>query len=145
MVVGNTTGFNHKGVDLIAFMRPTLSVALYVQMAGRGTRPIYAPGADLSTQAGRLAGIADGPKRNCLVLDFAGLVRKHGPVDMVQPRRPGKGDGEAPVKLCPNCEELVHASARVCQCCGHEFEFDETPKIAQTADVAPVLSMAEPE
>ncbi|MGV1785758.1 MULTISPECIES: helicase-related protein [Agrobacterium] len=36
-----TTGFNHKGVDLIAALRPTLSVSLYVQMMGRGTRVMY--------------------------------------------------------------------------------------------------------
>lgn len=63
-----TTGFNHKGVDLIAFMRPTLSLSLYVQMAGRGTRPLYKAGASLDTVEERLSAIAAGPKRNCLVL-----------------------------------------------------------------------------
>jgi len=33
-----TTGFNHPGIDLIAMLRPTLSVPLWVQMLGRGTR-----------------------------------------------------------------------------------------------------------
>lgn len=131
-----TTGFNHKGVDLIAFMRPTLSAALYLQMAGRGTRPLYAPGADLSTVEGRLAGIAEGPKPNCLVLDFAGLVEKHGPVDMVEPKKPGKGDGDAPIKQCPECDELLHASARVCTCCGYEFPPSEEPKHAAHASDA---------
>lgn len=139
-----TTGFNHKGVDLLAFLRPTLSASLYLQMAGRGTRPLYAPGADLSTKEGRLAGIAAGPKPDCLVLDFAGLVRKHGPVDMVEPKRPGKGEGEAPIKQCPECEELVHASVRVCTCCGYEFPPSEEARHAATADIAPILSNAEP-
>lgn len=139
-----TTGFNHKGVDLIAALRPTLSASLYLQMMGRGTRPIYAPGADLSTQGGRLAGIAGGPKPNCLVLDFAGLVRRHGPVDMVEPRRPGKGEGEAPVKQCPECEELVHASVRSCTCCGYEFPPNEEARHDATADINPILSNSEP-
>ena len=143
-VVGNTTGFNHKGVDLLAFLRPTLSASLYLQMAGRGTRPLYAPGADLSTKEGRLAGIAAGPKPDCLVLDFAGLVRKHGPVDMVEPKRPGKGEGEAPIKQCPECEELVHASVRVCTCCGYEFPPSEEARHAATADITPIMSTAEP-
>jgi DNA repair protein RadD len=39
-----TTGFNHPGVDLIAAARPTESTGLYVQIAGRGTRPVYAHG-----------------------------------------------------------------------------------------------------
>ena len=59
-----TTGFNAPAVDLIAMLRPTKSAGLYVQMAGRGTR--LAPGKD-----------------NCLVLDFAGNVARHGPVDAV--------------------------------------------------------------
>lgn len=138
-----TTGFNHKGVDLIAGMRNTLSLSLYVQMMGRGTRPLYAPGYPLDTVEQRLAAIAAGPKPNCLVLDFAGLVRKHGPVDMVEPKRPGKGEGEAPVKQCPECQELVHASLRVCSCCGFEFPESEKPRHEASADIIPILSTAE--
>lgn len=139
-----TTGFNHKGVDLIAAMRGTLSASLYVQMMGRGTRPLYAPGTDMETIEGRLAGIASGPKPNCLVLDFAGLVDEHGPVDKVQPRTPGKGDGEAPIKLCPECEEKCHASARKCPCCGFEFPESETPKHRASSSDAPILSTDNP-
>lgn len=150
-----TTGFNHKGVDLIAALRPTLSVSLYVQMMGRGTRVIYAPGMPLDTPEERIAAIKAGPKPSCLVLDFAGLVNKHGPVDMVQPKVPGKGDGEAPVKVCPfdiedkqgrfGCGEKVHASARVCSCCDYEFDIDDSPKITATAADTPIMSTAEPE
>ncbi|MGF0520604.1 DEAD/DEAH box helicase [Agrobacterium pusense] len=150
-----TTGFNHKGVDLIAALRPTLSVSLYVQMMGRGTRVIYAPGMPLDTPQERIAAIKAGPKPSCLVLDFAGLVDKHGPVDMVQPKTPNKGDGEAPVKVCPfevedkngrsGCGEKVHASARTCSCCGYEFDIDDSPKITATAADTPIMSTAEPE
>jgi len=145
-----TTGFNHKGVDLLAFLRPTLSASLYIQMAGRGTRPIYAPGSDLSTQEGRLAGIAAGPKPSCLVMDFAGLVRKHGPVDRVEPKAPTKGSGDAPVKMCPNlvggvrCDELVHISVMVCPCCDYEFPPNEESKITATAAAEPILSTEKP-
>lgn len=150
-----TTGFNHKGVDLIAFMRPTLSVSLYVQMAGRGTRVIYAPGMPLDTADQRRAAIAAGPKPSCLVLDFAGLVDKHGPVDRVQPRTPGKGEGDAPIKICPcetedkhgrfGCGEKVHASARICTCCGYEFDIDDSPKISANAADVPIMTTIEPE
>lgn len=34
-----TTGFNHPAIDLIGMFRPTLSIPLWVQMLGRGTRP----------------------------------------------------------------------------------------------------------
>ncbi|QFT69661.1 type I restriction enzyme EcoKI subunit R [Labrenzia sp. THAF35] len=144
-----TTGFNHKGVDLIAFLRPTLSLSLYVQMAGRGTRVLYAPGMPLETAEQRKAAIAAGPKPNCLVLDFAGLVDKHGPIDMVNPKEPGKGTGEAPIKICPQeeggCGEKVHASARVCRECGFEFPINEEPKIKDHASDAPILSSTAPE
>ena len=33
-----TTGFDAPGTDLVALLRPTASVGLYVQMVGRGTR-----------------------------------------------------------------------------------------------------------
>jgi DNA repair protein RadD len=120
-----TTGFNHPGVDLLALCRPTLSASLYVQMIGRGLR--NAPG-----------------KENCLILDFAGCVRKHGPIDAIRVKEPGKGEGEAPVKQCPECESLVHASAKVCPDCGHEFPPSEEPKHAASADIMPVLSNAPP-
>lgn len=116
-----TTGFNAPAVDLIALLRPTKSAGLYVQMVGRGTR--LAPG-----------------KENCLVLDFAGNVRRHGPVDLVRPRRPGEADGgEAPTKVCPTCESIIALSATECPDCGHVFPAREV-KIAPTAATLPVLS-----
>lgn len=98
-----TTGFNYPDIDLIAMCRPTMSPGLYLQMAGRGMR---------------IKSHID----DCLVLDFAGLVRAHGPVTAVQPpRKAGVGTGEAPVKVCEECHELVHLAARICPACGHEF------------------------
>ncbi|MBZ9888098.1 DEAD/DEAH box helicase [Mesorhizobium sp. BR1-1-3] len=144
-----TTGFNHKGVDLIAAMRPTKSASLFVQMMGRGTRPLYAPGMPVDTVEHRLAAIAAGPKPNCLVLDFAKLVNEHGPVDTVQAKEPGSGDGDAPFKVCPQeqtdphgkhgCGEKIAASARHCPGC--DFEFPEPKlKLAAQAEGKPILS-----
>ena len=116
-----TTGFNAPGVDLIALLRPTKSAGLYVQMVGRGTR--LAPG-----------------KENCLVLDFAGNVRRHGPIDLVRPKRPGDGgDGDAPPKVCPECDSILALSATECSDCGYVFPAREV-KIAPTAATLPVLS-----
>lgn len=137
-------------MDLLAFLRPTLSASLYLQMAGRATRPLYAPGMPLDTVEDRLAAIAASPKPSALVLDFAGLVRRHGPVDRVDPKPPGKGSGEAPVKMCPNpvgtgtCDELVHISVMVCPCCGYQFPPSEETKLTATADATPVLSTEKP-
>jgi DNA repair protein RadD len=98
-----TTGFDHPDLDLIAMLRPTLSTGLYVQMAGRGMRP-------------------KSHTDHCLVLDFAGVVQTHGPITAVKPKKAnGKGDGEAPVKVCESCKELNHISAKECIACGEPF------------------------
>ena len=106
-----TTGFDAPGIDLIAMLRPTMSPGLYVQMAGRGLR------------------IAEG-KTDCLVLDFAGVVEQHGPITAVIPP-PKKGDkvGEAPVKVCDNCQEICHLSVRECPACGTPFPEPERPML----------------
>lgn len=118
-----TTGFDYPEIDLIAMLRPTSSPGLWVQMLGRGTRPVYADGFDLATVEGRLAGIAAGPKPNCLVLDFAGNTRRLGPInDPVIPKPKSKGGGGvAPVKICEACGVYNHASVRYCIGCGAEF------------------------
>jgi DNA repair protein RadD len=117
-----TTGFNAPGVDLIAMLRATLSTSLYVQMLGRGTR------------------LADG-KSDCLVLDFVGNVRRHGPVDAVSVTKgpSGSGDGKVTVdslqaKACPDCEALVSTRVYTCPYCGHEWERPQEPKHAAKAD-----------
>lgn len=100
-----TTGFDFPAIDLILMLRPTASPVLWVQMLGRGTRP--------SPETG---------KENCLVLDFAGNTRRLGPInDPVIPRRKGKKQGDAPVKLCGSCATWNHASVRHCDHCGTEF------------------------
>ena len=108
-----TTGFNHKATDLVAMVRATASAGLYVQMVGRGTRT------------------AEG-KDDCLLLDFGGNVERHGFIDAVRvkDKAQSKGDGDAPVKECPECQSLVHASLRYCHC-GHKFpdpEFSHSTK-----------------
>lgn len=121
-----TTGFDFPGIDLIGMLRPTSSPGLWVQMLGRGTRPVYHPDADaetLETVEGRLLAIQYGPKQNCLVLDFAGNTRRLGPInDPVIPKPKGKGGGGvAPVKVCEACGVYNHASVRFCFNCGAEF------------------------
>jgi DNA repair protein RadD len=121
-----TTGFNAPAVDLIAMLRPTKSTGLYVQMAGRGTR--LAPGKD-----------------NCLVLDFAGNVARHGPIDLVKPKdKTSEGDGEAPTKVCPECQTINALAARVCADCGFVFPAPEV-QLEATATTRPILSTGRPE
>lgn len=139
-----TTGFDFPAMDCIIMLRPTKSPGLWVQMLGRGTRPFYAEGFDLSTTEGRLAAIAASTKQNCLVLDFAYNTAEMGPInDPKLPKKKGKGGGDAPIKTCgrtgdPPVTNLVliddevqegcgawnHPSARHCIQCGAEFTFE---------------------
>lgn len=121
-----TTGFDAPGTDLIALLRPTKSVGLYVQMVGRGTR------------------LAEG-KDDCLVLDFAGNTARHGPIDTVDGRKKEPaGDGEAPIKTCPECQTINHASARRCIECDHEFPPPVVKVAPQAASNALLSTQVQP-
>lgn len=117
-----TTGFDDPEIDCIVMLRKTMSTGLWVQMLGRGTRPVYVYGFDTNTQEGRLAAIQASQKQNCLVLDFARNTAELGPIN--DPKIPGQkvsGGGDAPVKICDTCGCYNHASVRICQHCGAEF------------------------
>lgn len=100
-----TTGFDAPICDLVAMVRATLSTGLYVQIVGRGMR-LY-PG-----------------KENCLFLDYGNNVIEHGPIDAIPTKRAKSEStepGEAPMKECRNCHEIVHASKKECPECGFKF------------------------
>lgn len=145
-----TTGFNVPDVDTIALMRPTLSTGLYVQMLGRGTRPIYEPGFNMDTASGRRAAIAASIKPNCLILDYAGCGRIHGPVDDLTPqaaREQGKSDKPAEEKIkadttrgkyCPECGELQPIATMECGDCGYAYPV-EAKHEARADDKAAIM------
>jgi DNA repair protein RadD len=122
-----TTGFDAPRIDLLAMLRPTLSTGLYLQMVGRGTRK------------------AEG-KTNCLILDFAGNCRRHGPVDQVDITVGGNNStAVAPTsvqaKTCPECDEINPLHATMCCCCGHEWPKPKpAAKHATCADAVPILT-----
>jgi DNA repair protein RadD len=142
-----STGTNVPGIDLIIDMARTKSASRYVQRVGRGTRVIYPPGfkPDSVEAAERRSAIAGYIKPNCRYMDFAGNISEHGPVDMIEPHKPQKGEGTAPIKLCPQCEEQLHASVRTCWCCGHEFIFAPEEKLQTVSTDKPIISTGEPE
>jgi DNA repair protein RadD len=89
-----TEGFDAPHIDCVVLLRPTLSAGLFSQMVGRGLR-LWPD------------------KHDCLVLDFAGCIDEHGPVDLL---------GGAPVKLvtCEACRETFSRVTKVCPACGRE-------------------------
>lgn len=99
-----SVGYDNPKIDMLAMLRPSESTGLYCQMAGRGLR-------------------THPEKTDCLVLDFAGNVGKHGPITNPKPPKgkSGKDGGDAPTKVCPKCEEVLAANAAICTACGHEY------------------------
>jgi DNA repair protein RadD len=119
-----SVGFNVPQVDLIALLRPTCSPGLLVQQVGRGTR--LAPG-----------------KADCLILDFAGNIRRHGPIDDIQVNgRTAASPGDVLTKTCPQCQEENALAARTCTCCGHIFASERVARHDAVADNVPLLSAA---
>lgn len=139
-----TTGFNFKALDFIVILRKTNSAPLWVQILGRGTRPDYAPGFDITTFEGRWEAIHASDKQNCRVADFANNASRLGPInDPVKPKKPGeKKGGDAPVKECKVCGTQNATSVRNCFMCGAEFEFEI--KIEGNASTVPLVKEKEP-
>lgn len=144
-----TTGVDAPGVDMIGVLRLTKSSSKWVQMLGRGTRPLYADGFDLSTAAGRLLSMAHSLKPDgCLVLDFARNTERLGPINAPRISEPkgkkGKpGQFGAPVKMCIKCREYVPAGVRVCPVCHTEFPL--VLKLEEEASTKEVMTRDAPE
>jgi DNA-directed RNA polymerase subunit M/transcription elongation factor TFIIS len=117
-----TAGFDEPSVETIVMNRSTLSLPLWIQCTGRGSRPY--PG-----------------KSTFTIIDLGANVMVHGDwceiinwEDMFH-NPPKKSDkvGVAPVKDCPKCEAILSASTMVCKYCGYEF-----PTKEEVYDAAPV-------
>lgn len=104
-----TEGFDLPDASCIIIARPTMSLALYLQMVVRGLRPKPNGG-------------------DCLILDLAANSVTHGlPEDYrkwsLEPRGTQK-PGEAPVVICPLCEAASPAASHNCRMCGFSFGKD---------------------
>jgi len=100
-----TEGFNATRIDCIVLLRPTLSPGLFSQMVGRGLR------------------LHDG-KSDCLVLDFAGCIDEHGPVDLL-------GGRDTVIAVCRECRELFSRAVRICPRCGWEIPKQELDRLEE--------------
>lgn len=97
-----TTGFDAPRIDCLAVMRATESPGLFAQMVGRGFR-------------------VHQDKEDCLLLDFGGNLKRHGPLDSKdygksKSRGGSGGSVDGPSKTCPSCQEVVSAGLRECSC-----------------------------
>ena len=105
-----TEGFDLPEASCIILARPTMSLALYLQMVGRGLRPKPDGG-------------------DCLILDLAGNVKEHRCPDVdrqwsLEPRgQQGEGD-LPPIVTCPKCARLSPAASHYCLHCENPFGKD---------------------
>ena len=79
-------------------------------------------------------------KTDCLVLDYGGNILRHGPVDDLKIKEPGRSAGEAPAKECPECQAVIHAAYAICPECGYEFPPPERQQHDRQASTAGILS-----
>jgi hypothetical protein len=104
-------------------MRPTKSPTLYIQTCGRGLRPYK-------------------DKEDCLILDYASVVKTMGSLEDPIVLDPGltkaqkKKEEEKKPKTCPECFSYVKRQERVCPDCEHEFwpESDATKNTTAKPD-----------
>ena len=101
-----TEGFDLPDAACVLMTRPTMSLALYLQMAGRGLRPKQDSG-------------------DCVVLDLAGNSLRHGlPEEGREWSLRARGEqpfGDAPLIRCERCEVLSSAASHQCGNCGEAF------------------------
>jgi superfamily II DNA or RNA helicase len=123
-----TTGFDDPTVKVIALYRATMSIVLYLQMIGRGSRVVR----DGSTI-----------KSHFTVLDFGGNKSRFGPYDVDRDwglwHEENKTEGGVPpMKICgedskfnklkgagevkEGCGRLIPASLKICPFCGFKAE-----------------------
>ena len=102
-----TEGFDLPDADCVVMARPTMSLALHMQMIGRGMRPKPDGG-------------------DCLILDLAGNVDRHGLPESerewsLEPRGQESDDEKAPIVRCQVCDSISPAASRCCRNCDHPF------------------------
>lgn len=121
-VLALATGFDVPDVDCVIWCRPTRSPVLYVQGAGRGTRPAHG-------------------KTDCLWLDFSDTTERLGPIDQIRGRRKGPpANTEAPYAVCDECGAHVRpASLTHCPECGAQLREPQEEQ-AKSASNAAILS-----
>jgi DNA repair protein RadD len=119
------TGVDVPSFDTIVFVRPTESLVLYMQCLGRGLR------------------LSDG-KTDCLILDYAGNLDRHGDIDnpvinkAIQPKDPN--DPEYCIE-CFECNSMNTLMSRRCigtkdnKRCDHWFEWKDCPECGTKNDI----------
>ncbi len=111
------TGYDCASIECIILYRATMSLPLYLQMCGRGSRTYFG-------------------KAHFIILDFGQNVQRHGfwrnprkwSLD-IKVKKKSKKVGEMVMAVCPSCKALLPARARKCSFCGWEKEMEADEKM----------------
>lgn len=104
-----TTGFDEPSIQTIIVNKATLSLPLWLQMCGRGSRPY----------AGKSFFTIVDMGRNCHYHGDWNADRDWSAI-FYHPEMPVEG-GIGAVMECPNCEALISTSSKVCRWCNEEI------------------------
>lgn len=133
-----TTGFDCPDVETIILNRATISLTLYLQMIGRGSRPTES-------------------KTFFNILDFGDNIRRFGKYEEVREwglwHEESKGGGLAPHKNCgyesngkpiinndrKGCNRMILASYTICPFCGFKYP-EKTLKEIDLSIITPTLN-----
>ncbi len=114
-----TTGFDEPSVKTIFLNRATKSLALYLQMIGRGSR------------------LYEG-KEHFTIIDLGKNTDRFGFYDdhydwekYFKQGTKSDGNGVMPSKECPKCSFIQHTRKLICENCGHSFEEEKAKQDAQ--------------
>lgn len=104
-----TTGYDNERIQTVMVNRATMSLALWLQMCGRGSRPD-----------------PDNGKTHFNIIDMGSNIKKHGFWEedrewTLKKRTKRNSLQPAPIKECKQCEAYVYASATSCPHCGYVF------------------------
>jgi len=110
-----TEGFDAPPVSCVALTRPCSQEGTMVQMIGRGLRTVDPEE------------FPDVIKTDCIVLDFGTSVLTHGSLEDAV-NLDDREKGEAPTKICAECESEIPMSAQVCPICGTEIVSESEEK-----------------
>lgn len=114
-----TTGFDEPTIETVVVNKATNSIALWLQMTGRGSRIIDT----------RLSKDLDAPEKYSFkIIDMGMNAITHGDWcddrdwnDVFQNPVKKSKNSVAPCKNCPQCEAILHASVLECKYCNFIF------------------------
>lgn len=111
-----TEGWDHPPTSCVVLLRPSSYKSTMIQMVGRGLRtvdPVEHPGV---------------VKTDCIVLDFGTSSLTHGTLEQDVDLDGATGTGEAPTKICPECEAAIPLACRECPICGALLVEEDKPE-----------------